>query len=236
MIIVSKFHDFYDHGMGLAGYSADDVRFVRQREEVDDAQKRFGRDIAEPMKLPQQHMDSRLTLLPFTVAFCGKLYRGVQVGERSNLWTHWYDGNLLLEYVRVRYRKRYAESFEKFFDGSQYHWRNEATYSSFLDISKQGEDIPRLRNACIAAKITILVHRRFDYAQSYDAVEWVLNRELKDLEFYRVVEPFQAFQMISQWVGGVLIQPDRPMITVSDAVKIHKRGFDKWSFRRPPRG
>lgn len=50
-----------------------------------------------------------------------------------------------------------------------------------------------------------------------------------------MVEPFQAFQMISQWVGGVLIQPDRPMITVSDTVKIHKRGFDKWSFRRPPR-
>lgn len=78
MIIVSKFHDFYDHGMGLAGYSTDDIRFVRQREEVDDAQKRFGRA------------------------------------------------------VRARYRKKYVENFERFFDGSDCYRYKEITYCAPL--------------------------------------------------------------------------------------------------------
>lgn len=65
---------------------------------------------------------------------------------------------------------------------------------------------------------------------------WKWNCDtLKDYKFIKVLDPVQAFQELSMWVGGVLPQPGRPMVEITDnAVKIAKHGMDKTSFRRPP--
>lgn len=62
-----------------------------------------------------------------------------------------------------------------------------------------------------------------------------LNPCLKDYEFPRIVDPYTAYQELNMFIGGVLRRPEQPMIAISDKDKAHKRGFDKWSFRRPPR-
>lgn len=63
---------------------------------------------------------------------------------------------------------------------------------------------------------------------------WEVNCEgLKEVDFIKVLDPVQAFQQLSMWVGGVLPQPGNPMVQITDdAVKLAKRGMDKWSFRR----
>ena len=67
------------------------------------------------------------------------------------------------------------------------------------------------------------------------SVDWdvVINGCLKDLGFYRVKPPQQAFQDLAMWVGG-RAQPSMPMPIVSDVVLAEAKGFDKYSFRKEP--
>lgn len=51
-------------------------------------------------------------------------------------------------------------------------------------------------------------------------------------EFIKVIDPVQALQELSMYVGGVLLQPTNPMIDISNDSIIQKKGFDKWSFRK----
>lgn len=57
---------------------------------------------------------------------------------------------------------------------------------------------------------------------------------LKDLEFQRQKDPYTAYQDIFQYVAGHLNRPENTMVKISDKDKIHKHGFDKWSFRKMP--
>lgn len=60
------------------------------------------------------------------------------------------------------------------------------------------------------------------------------NDNLKDFEFYKIVEPTQMYQMIEQWKTGVLpIKPNTTVDIVDNNIKIAKHGFDKFSFRKP---
>jgi hypothetical protein len=62
-----------------------------------------------------------------------------------------------------------------------------------------------------------------------------INPCLYTFHFQDVVACSQAFQAIEQFLFGVLIAPENPMITVSNEDKILKNGFDlEWSFRKKP--
>ena len=57
---------------------------------------------------------------------------------------------------------------------------------------------------------------------------------LKDLEFQKQKDPYTAYQDIFGYVAGHLTRPENTMVKISDKDKIHKHGFDKWSFRKMP--
>ncbi len=63
--------------------------------------------------------------------------------------------------------------------------------------------------------------------------EWIINSDgLDKLKFAKALDPFQAFQNLSQWVGGVLSGEGRPMVKIADEkVILGKHGFDKKSFK-----
>lgn len=62
----------------------------------------------------------------------------------------------------------------------------------------------------------------------------VLNEQLKQFEFFRVVDTYQAFQEIAAYLGGVA-QPERQIPKIADEDMVGIKGFDKWSFRKLPR-
>jgi hypothetical protein len=68
-----------------------------------------------------------------------------------------------------------------------------------------------------------------------DARVWKIDVDgLKDMGFAAVVPPWEAFQQLSMWIGGVLAHPGRPMAEIaSDTVRRDKHGFDDRSFRKP---
>ena len=61
----------------------------------------------------------------------------------------------------------------------------------------------------------------------------VYNNLLRPYEFYRVIEPYRAFQEIAMFLAN-MAQPEKPMPTICDELKAESKGFNKWSFRRPP--
>ena len=64
--------------------------------------------------------------------------------------------------------------------------------------------------------------------------KFFINALLKDYEFYKVFDSFQAFQEVSMFMGGVLGKGEKEIIEVADKYKIGQHGFDKWSFRKEP--
>lgn len=60
-----------------------------------------------------------------------------------------------------------------------------------------------------------------------------LNPRLADYEFFRTMDPFQAYQELSMFWGN-LAAPDRVPVTVAEKDRIAQHGFDEWSFRKMP--
>ena len=63
----------------------------------------------------------------------------------------------------------------------------------------------------------------------------VYNSMLRPYDFVRIFDPYTAYQEISMFMSNMAM-PEKEMPVVPDELKIQKRGFDKWSFRRPPAG
>ena len=62
-----------------------------------------------------------------------------------------------------------------------------------------------------------------------------VNGILKDIEFFKVMDPFMAFQEIEMYITGVLGTNNKPVVEISDKHKIVGHGFDpKYSFRKEP--
>lgn len=230
LIILSKFHDFYDHGMSF-GYDPNDIRYVREKLEITeaDARKLFPID-SEIDRAPQGQIYStrrcgKFSLQPIMIVFCGKIYRCVKVADQTTGYDQtacFYHTLDLSNYIKTRYRFEFQKH-------AGWDWLHDdrPRYLKFLD--DQGDGSKNFYDRCIANRIIVAVRT---LPANYGPDIWELNRQLKDLEFYRIMSPYQAYQELSMWIGGVLIQPDKPMVTVSDAMKIHKAGYDKWSFRK----
>src|SRR5690606_15980866 len=63
-------------------------------------------------------------------------------------------------------------------------------------------------------------------------VDW--NCDLSSLGFQKVLDPPQAYQELNMWFNNLSSVPEViPEISDTDMVTI--KGFDKWSFRKPPR-
>lgn len=60
------------------------------------------------------------------------------------------------------------------------------------------------------------------------------NLPLKPYEFFKVIDPFTAFQEISMYLGNQLVKHDQPD-SIADEYRIAMHGYDRYSFRHPTR-
>jgi len=59
-----------------------------------------------------------------------------------------------------------------------------------------------------------------------------INPCLKEYNFFTQYDAYQAFQEISMFIGGVLPRQEPDTVDVSEACKVHSKGFDSWTFRK----
>lgn len=61
-----------------------------------------------------------------------------------------------------------------------------------------------------------------------------INPVLKELKFFRCIDPYMAFQEVSMFIGGVLGVGEPDTLQISDTDMRDAKGFDERSFKTPP--
>lgn len=229
MYIISKYRDYYDSV--AKRFQDSGIKFIRTEREITDPDEKdkWVELKGLPRKFEGYGRKSFIELRPFAIGFCGKIYRGARTAERPKnaidyIYTYWYDFTQLNEHIESNYKFKHNPLF------ADRRGDHRIDYKKFFELSAVSKSF---RDRCIEEKITIITHFS-DSEWKRDFGLWLVNNPLKDVQFWKMFNPFLAYQELMMWVGGVLNQPERPMVTVSDKVKIHKHGFDKHSFRKLP--
>lgn len=266
MRIISKFHDYYDSALAF-GHD-DKVTFVREQVEYKE-EYGGGSNIPEEydflwkvasgfLSVTFSDMKSKLiddvTLTPHTVAFCGKVYRGVIVTTkfRTGLWKpnkheFFYDadslatalgkkGVALLDKVPVVHVRKPSG----WFAGEPDKRLMSLRYKKGVDEYFREGVIENHRDFFIEKKVAIAAWHPeiYDYqpvfGRSSNEGAIIINPELAKFQFYKVFHAYAAFQELDMFLGGVLSGEDNPMAGIEDEDLAKAKGYDCMSFRKEP--
>lgn len=232
-------HDFYDG----AGYGVDEtIVFLRDRKmRLSDVEALDGHQHPFHHPAPWEFNEDRDgvsgSLCPFLVVVAGKIYPGLE--EVNRYWgrhghrpdTHIFHYNLddaLSVYDTYCDRTR-AFTYDSIYGFDSRADRRERLKSFFATtITREQTDW------LIDNKVTVLSSFYEPY-HSRKGIQIRLNHAcLKDLQFYKKLDPFTTHMEIQSWLSGVL-PFNKDVVDISDRDKIRKAGFDvKTSFRKPP--
>lgn len=238
MRIISKFHDYYDTAMGLG--QDRNLVFSRIKKQLPKEAANFS-TAGTIRKLHSMDKKKKKSIHcdPITILFCGKEYHGikVQVGDyllRSFIFFpapdvhYFYDADALRDFLQtfdidITVKPRHYQRYQRVSPRSYYD----------QCVEWFSPTVSRSENAMISGGYSILLQD--DTVRPSDPkIEstWISNPILREIEFYKIVDPFTAFQELSMWIGGVLPTPGRDMVNIEDKYRIAQHGFDKWSFRK----
>lgn len=240
MRIISKYHDFYD---GAMAHGQDQtVVFTRHTEklEVTSAMKqRF----AMPQVFFLRGNKKHKMLMGFVaIAFCGKTYRAIEV----QIFDSTSESNLIEPSDPIAVKYCYdVDTLREFLAGYKFEINMDESWMRNIEkdvgayLSRQGTDDNQ--EWLIENKIAIMIYfnhetwrgGRFQKRPEDSAVQ---NPVLKDVEFYKVLDSFTAYQELDMFISGTLPQSTAMPIEIADKDKIPQHGFDKWSFRKMPGG
>lgn len=212
MLIVSKFHDYYDVGMKLGV----DKTVVYDRKTL---------AIKDNFLSLVRHSESGWT--GAVLAFCGKFYPFIYhtqrgVGIDRIIWT-------LPEALAILPRSKWSFSWDddrldtdngikKFFE------------RKYPELEKVFHD-----HKCPVFGFTPPPTRVYSWRNEGPYRALTLNPSLKDLEFYKVKDPITAFQDIYMFISGVIGTTPKPTKPIDDKIMAASKGHDgKYSFKKPP--
>lgn len=239
MRIISKFHDYYDSAMAFGQDQS--VVFTRHTEplEVTKALKeRFSKQKVFFVRGNKKH---KMLMSFIHIAFCGKTYRGIEVKIFNSTSENIHEE--LGEPIEIKYcydidtLREFLAGYKFEINLNEYSWQpeQEPILKAFLEKQGTEEHLEFL----IENKIVIMIYYgheawRGGRFQVRPQDEAVLNPLLKDVEFYKVLDSFTAYQELDMFVSGTLPQSTAMPIEIADKDKIPQHGFDKWSFRKMP--
>lgn len=181
-----------------------------------------------------EHDDVRIALYPRIVWFAGQRHGGVQVDRydrrhRTGMsdTLYFWDVQKFLAYLAeigaalLPPRKRSIRENEI----------DESNVEAFFSDGGTRQE----RDWLVGEGVSIAVSGTNKWRHD-DVHGWKFDVDgLKLLHFQKLLPPYEAFQRLSQWVGGVLPRPSVPTVDIKDEkTMLAKHGMDSWSFRRPP--
>ncbi|HPM74188.1 MAG TPA: hypothetical protein PLA71_00535 [Saccharofermentans sp.] len=245
MKIISDFKDYYD---GTVDFTDNRLTYLRKSEETDlilDQKKRYngidlelihqflgrtsnsnGHDkhyVAKDGSIHDVDKDEE----GFFLGFCGKLYPVIKVHAKNYILRnvfeetrHIYDHEEILDEIKdgffySGYKTRIMEMFSKLSEVPATKLFQEFDTPVFL-LARKNIRISKANNR---------------YSNS--CVRFITNPCLKDFEFYRMVNPYQASQEIDMYLGNNLAKEKEVAVPVGgDKVLAASKGYDKYSFRK----
>lgn len=251
MRIISKFHDYYDgcmrHGI--------DMKCVYQRvtQEIHDP-KDFPVSF-EMIERLQWHIPARYRAweVPYDngmIWFCGKVYPYILLyggqtmrinslgysvpGERELVYCYNAKeaADIILAHGSKEEKARFDLKRRVSIRKSTKTITNRELAVRFFSLNQGWQPEKVIEILCkIGAPVL-----QFIPTYRHSSPKLVLSPCLKDLQFFKVFDPYTAYQEIAMFVSGVMGGQAPPMVPVSDEVRLEKHGFDrKWSFRKKVR-
>jgi hypothetical protein len=211
MLIVSKFHDYYDVGM---------------RQGMDKTVVYERKTVSIEGKFPSTFKYSPNEWRASVLAFCGKFYPFVyRVTEHKVDRIIWDVEEAVGALPKSKYR---------------YYWDDdridsEAGIRKFFD-----RKYPELERLFHEHRTPIFgfepaKQRRWGSRKENPYESLVLSPNLKDIKFYKVKDPISAFQDIYMFVSGVLGAPAKKAKPIDDKIMAVSKGHDgEYSFKKPP--
>jgi hypothetical protein len=234
MRIISKFDDYYDTAFA---YGHDDTyTYIRKTEEVS-------------VDLPENHYrtwigSQYLNEYAIILGFCGKFYFGHVIEHGLNQTVCWSVSDIekfINSISDIHLKKELAASFDgKKTHSFRFYYNRKRQFKSTREAFEYyfSQTIPDSTDKFFeyGTPVFSLEYRTTRFLSDFRKPSGVLctNPRLKDLDFYKVMEPYVAFQEIDMFLGGVLGSAHPPMKTISDIAMRDKKGFDEWSFKKKP--
>lgn len=226
MRIVSKFHDFYDIGQGLGFDSSLD--YIRTIKEVplrgydyrvespeDKATRALNKKTPSMSSRWDRWLPTGTTYESRIIGFCGRLYPLIKVSVSGEKNKFFYSVHDLDKFMEKTLKKKDLAIY-----------LNERGYSvrSFF---KKVEEVTKVGEAFILNRSPIVVFSEYKDKESYA----IWNARLRDYQFEKAVDPYQAFQQIEMFLSNLAV-PLKPIPPRTDLEKRDSHGFDYWSFKK----
>lgn len=158
------------------------------------------------------------------IGFCGKFYKTLKTADDK--LKYFYNAESVMKYV---------------FSNTRVTSVNEKAIHSFKKQVKQffAYNLKQTHPDFVQWMTTIFQDKNTPYfvieKVNRDEVSLVLNPILWSYDFYKVMNPVQAYQEISMYVGGILRQPTKNTVEISDKDIAIKKGFGhKYAFKKEP--
>lgn len=220
MFIVSKFHDYYDSVMRQGM----DKTCVYKRETVAVPYNIKGgwksSDVMDELHTSRGY-DKRngWTTNKYVIGFCGELYPLVHIEKYD---TRTYKNEEHFFYTE----KEYNEFFG--IKKVQKHWYRKPMSYFFDPVNWK-----KCKKYFVDYKCPVFILKKTNgYGSRADII---LNPPLKDYKFVTQKDPYTTFQEIYMFMSGVIGSTGPHLVEISDKIRAQKHGFDKWSFRKPPK-
>jgi hypothetical protein len=242
--IKSDFHDFYDCGQSFA--HDDDVLYIRKTKVLKKNELKY-----EPI-FPTFGANSyawrpegpHLIVNNYAVGFCGKIYPIFEIynAETPNATKFCTKIEDFDAYIEANFKEKIVEQYRAKPDNwrhSNRAWRNgefpneqrRHKLEEYFEKTEAFRKSPSDEKAFDFYNVPIFIiqHKRY-----FPDERLILNPRLKDYEFFRIMDPYMAFQELQMYWSGKA-HPAKPIPEMDDATKIEQHGLDpKWSFRKPP--
>jgi len=235
MLIVSKFHDYYDVVLKQTGVDKTCV-YNRKTESVESAReerKALERKSWSKKGEARKYRRPYEYVLQAVVGFAGELHP---------LIIHTYDEHYEsieppptqffydLEACKEFLDEKFPET-RKSDNAKKYRWSWQLDMSdAALGEFYEGRKLKCFERIFLDHKVPCFI------ATSCTGNNAIIeiNPNLKEYKFFKVKDPYTAFQEIYMYLSGVIGMADRDMAEVGNDDRIKQRGFDKYSFRREP--
>jgi hypothetical protein len=222
MLIVSKFHDYYD---GVARTGVDKTCVYNRNTKVIDIPDEHQFSWSARRDLPvSDYFRSSHYYRPFIVGFCGQFYIGYEFEIRGD------DEKIL--YCEFNQDKIYAKLKKYCSDNKYKKWLSEPEYKDTVNFYNNLTDLNLFRKYhCPCFVIDYGTTNRIS-PKSSDG-QLIINPTLKIYNFVSTIDTYLSFQRIHQFMSGVLGNKEKDIVEISEKDKLVQHGMDKWSFRNP---
>lgn len=234
MRIISAFHDYYDV-VQSAGQDLE-LRYIRKNWKVDVPEWPF------PIHKERWWNWRKLAPESLVVGFCGKIYPIMRIPARAASILAPYTDTLcfgaddVARWVSLNLHKKDVEAYNLPMPKRR-RWHHTAAHTrqgveKFFAQMAEEQDKHREFFEKMTAPIFLADSKRWQVRpKSGRIIE--CNPCLRELEFFRVLDPYTAFQELAMYLGAQA-QPEKPIPTIPDKIMVGVKGFDERSFRKDP--